>query len=167
MQTPSSRWLVAIATAVIVLILASVVVALVKPRGAAETFPEDVPEGVVQRFILAIQDQDYRLAHSYLSDELKESCPVEHLRTSVRWLVDGSRDRRIALLDKEELSDGRTQVRVRVTEVNVSPPFGVDERSHQQRYVLIREGGAWRFDEPPWPMGWCPGLERKPIPLER
>ena len=48
---------------------------------------------------------------------------------------------------------------MRVTEVNVSPPFGMNERSHTVRYVLIREGQEWRLDEPPWPLGWCPGLE--------
>ena len=156
METISSRWLVAIAAVVAALILVSVVVALVNPRGAGETLPEGTPESVVQRFILALEDDDYSLAHGYLSDELKESCTLEDLRSTTRWSVDESEDYRVALLEKEELSDGRTQVRVRVTEVRVSPPFGVDEYSHQERYVLVREGGEWHLDESPWPMEWCP-----------
>ncbi len=156
MQTLSSRWLVAIAGVVAALIVASVVVALVNPRGAAETLSEDTPEGVVQRFILALQDEDYSLAHAYLSDELKKSCPVERMRDTVQWFAEGSTDRRVALLEKEELSGGRVQIRVRVTEVNVSPPFGVNENSHQERYVLVQEAGEWRFAESPWPIDWCP-----------
>ena len=165
MQTLSSRWLVAIAAVVTALILVSVVVALINPRGAAETLPEDTPEGVVQRFILALEDDDYSLAHGYLSDELKKSCTVEQLRNSTRSFEETFQDRRIALLEKEELSDGRMQVRVRVTEVRVSPPFGVDEYSHQERYVLVQENGNWRFTEPPWPMGWCPPPEKAPTPI--
>ena len=158
MQTLSSRWLVAIAGVVAALIVASVVVALVNPRGAAETLPEDTPEGTVQRFILALQDEDYSLAHSYLSDELKKSCSVEGVREAAQFFAEVSQNqsRRVALLEKEELSGGRTQVRVRVTEVSVSLPFGVNENSHQERYVLVQEAGEWRFAELPWPIDWCP-----------
>ena len=155
MQTLSSRWLVAIAAVVVALILASVVVALVNPRGVAETLPEDTPEGTVQRFILALQDEDYSRAHTYLSDELKKSCPVERMRDTIWWFSEASRDRRVALLEKEDLSGGRVQIRVRVTEVNVSPPFGVNENSHQERYVLVPEAGEWRFAELPWPVNRC------------
>ena len=156
MQTLSSRWLVAIAAVVAALILVSVVVALINPRGAAETLSEDTPEGVVQRFILALEDQDYSLAHGYLSDQLKGSCTVEHVRDDAQWFVEESTDRRVALLEKEDLSGGKMRVRVRVTEVNVSPPFGVNENSYQERYILVQEAGEWRFAELPWPIDWCP-----------
>ena len=156
MQTLSSRWLLAITGVVVALIVVSVVVALVNPRGAAATLPQDTPEGTIQRFILALQDEDYSLAYSYLSDELKKSCPVANMRENVQWFSEASRDRRVALLEKDELSGGRVQIRVRVTEVNVSPPFGVNENSHQERYVLVQEAGEWRFAELPWPIDWCP-----------
>lgn len=155
MQTLSSRWLVAVAGVVVALILVSVAVALINPRGAAETLSEDTPEGIVQRFILAVQDRDFSLAHGYLSDELKKTCTVARMEESPPWRVYMPEDSRIALLGKEELSSGRMQVRVRVTQVNVSPPFGVSEYSHQERYVLVQENGEWRFTEPPWPMSWC------------
>lgn len=159
MQTLSSRWLVAVAGVVVVLILVSVVVALINPRGAAETLSEDTPEGVVQRFILAFQDRNFSLAHSYLSDELKKTCTIAYMEERSPWSVDSYEGPRVALLDKEELSGGRTALRARVTAVNVSPPFGVSEYSHQERYVLVQENGAWRFTEPPWPiMGWCPPI---------
>ena len=159
MQTLSSRWLVGIAVVVAILILVSVVIALTNPRGATVTFPESEPEGIVQRYILALQDEDYSLAHGYFSDELRKACSLEHMRDTSRWLKDREQDQRVVLLDKETLSSERVRVRVRVTEVNVSPPFRVDEYSHDERYVLVREDDAWRLDEPPWPLGWCPGLE--------
>ena len=166
MQTLSSRWLVGIAVVVAILILVSVAIALTNPRGASVTLPESEPEGIVQRYILALQDEDYSLAHGYLSDELRKTCRLEHMRntdgyhlTDSRRLRDRDQDQQVILLDKETLSSGRVVVRVRVIEVDVSAPFGVHEYSHEERYVLVREDEEWRLDEPPWPVNRCPGLE--------
>ncbi|MBI2872593.1 MAG: hypothetical protein HYY00_05310 [Chloroflexi bacterium] len=162
-MSASGRWLVAIAAVVAVLVVVSVVVTLVSPRGKAVTFPEDTAEGVVQRFIVAIRDGDENLAHGYLSENLKKSCTAQHIRDTTRWLRDREgRNQQLVLLGTQTLSDGRAEVRVRVTDVNVSPPFGVNEYSHEERYVLVREGDAWRFDQPPWPVSYCPDLERVP-----
>ena len=74
MQTLSSRWLVGVAIVVVVLIVASVAVGLTVGRGTTKSFAESEPEGIVQRYILAIQDEDYPLAHSYLSERLQRFC---------------------------------------------------------------------------------------------
>ncbi len=160
MQTLSSRWLVAIGAVVVGLILVAVVVAIVNPR-AADALPEDTPEGIVQRFILAVQDSDYSLAHSYLTEEMKETCPIANMEEGIHRFRGSLEDQRIALLDTDELSGGRVQVRVRVTTLNVSPPFGVDEYSYQERYILVQEDGNWRLDEP-GPRAWCPPTEKAP-----
>lgn len=170
MQTLSGRWLVGVAGIVVALIVASVIVALTTSRGAVAGLSEDTPEGVVQGFLLAIQDRHYSQAQGYLSADLQESCTVDHVRETARWYVERSADRRVSLLGAEPLPDDRVEVRVRVTEVDVSPPFGVSERSFTQRYTLAQEDGAWRFVEPPWPVQWCPGEEKvaplPPIPVD-
>lgn len=160
MRTLSNKWLVGIAAVVVVLIVASVAVALTVGRETTESLPESEPEGVVQRYILALQDQDYRLAHSYLSERLKNFCTEEYLRRG-GWFAQRSGEQRIALVDTRTLSDGRKEVRVRITNVNVSPPFGVNEYSQEVQYVLTQENGQWRLDVPPWPLGGCPGLEER------
>ena len=167
MGTLSSKWLVGIAVVVVILVVASLAVGLTVGRGAAKSFAESEPEGIVQRYTLALQDGEYRVAHSYLSERLKRFCTEENLRMNGRWFAEQSGETRITLIGKETLSDGRTEVQVRVTDVNVSPPFGIDESSHEERYVLIQENNQWRLDEAPWPVGGCPGLEKQlPIPLK-
>jgi len=172
MGTLSSKWLAGIAAVVVVLIVASVAVALTVGRETPQSLPESEPEGVVQRYIQAVQDQDYRLAHSYLSERLKDFCTEEHLRVSSRWFAERSGEGRIALVGTDTLRDGRREVQVRITDVNISPPFGVNEYSHEERYLLTQANGQWRLDEPPWPVGWCPGLEERgpkpprPVPLQ-
>jgi hypothetical protein len=158
MKTSSNRWLVAIAVVVVALVVVSVVIALVSPVGGVKDLPADAPEGVVQRYIMAVQERDYPLAHSYFSARLQRACTVDNMITESRWVAEGAGRRRVELGETKSLSDGRTQVRVRITDVDVSPPFGVNEFSHDEWYVLVREGGAWRLDSLGWPVTWCPGL---------
>ena len=159
-QSQSSRWLVGITLMVLVLVVLSVTVALVR-RHEPSLSPEDTPEGTVQRYLLALQEDDGKRAYSYLDSELQEYCDYGHLLDSARrWEL---RDMRVALEAVEEL-DEETIVRVNVTETRLSRPFGVSEHTYPARYVLKREEDAWRFSEPPWPLEWCPDWERKIIP---
>ena len=159
-HTPSSRWLAGIALLVVALVVLSVVVALVNRRGVS-LLPEDTPEGVVQRYVLALQEGDGKRAYGYLSGELQEHCTYQYFWDSTRTLE--RRDTRISLESTEAL-DGDVEVWVKVTETRLSQPFGMREHSYTMQYVLEREKDAWRFSEPPWPLGWCPGLERKSVP---
>ncbi|MBI4300208.1 MAG: hypothetical protein HY677_03655 [Chloroflexi bacterium] len=163
MRSSSSRWLLAVALVVVLLIAASVTVVLVNPRESGKILSEETPEGIVQRFIRAIQDQDYELAHSYLTAKLRSDCTVDQIKSMSHWFAESSQGRQVDLIDKEQLSRGRVAVRVRITEVRVSPPFMVNESDHQERYVLVQEDGQWRLTETPWPISWCPPPE-KPAP---
>ena len=49
------------------LIVVTVVLVLTIGQGTAPLLPENTPEGVVQRFLLAIQDNDYLAAYGYLN----------------------------------------------------------------------------------------------------
>ncbi len=154
-MSASTRWLIGIGAGVALLIIASIVIALTR-GGQAPLLAEATPEGVVQRFLLAVQDKDYAKARDYLSPRVQAGCSITFMRDSMRWREDNSRELRVEVLSKDATGDGRTQVRVAVTEVHVSPPFGVDESRHEEVYILREEDGAWRIDEPPWPVGYCP-----------
>ena len=160
----SSKWLVVTSIFVVVLIVASVTVGLTVGPGASKDLPESEPEGIVQRYLLALQNRDYPLAQSYLREGLRVFCTDEYLRQNARYFAERSGGTRIAVVGKNALSKGRVEVRVQVTNVNVSPPFGVNEYSHEEQYVLTQVDGQWRLDEPAWPAKYCPGLERRPEP---
>jgi len=160
LHTPSSRWLAGIALVVLVVVILSVVLALVNRQGVS-LLPEDMPEGVVQRYLLALQEGDSKRAYGYLNGELQEHCTYQYFWDSTRTLEMG--DMRITLEGTEPL-DGEVGVRVRVTELDLSLPFDRGEFSYSILYTLGREKDAWRFSEPPWPLGWCLGLERKSVP---
>lgn len=164
-KDPSSRWLAGAITVILALIVLSVAVTFLM-RPEATLLPEDTPEGIVQRYLQAIDAGDPQTAHSYLSTELQESCTYQYFRDSARWL--DNTDLGVALEDTVSI-DGQVEVRVRITQYQGSSPFDSGEHSHTQWFTLEREDEAWRLVDPPWPSGYCPGLERvppaKPAPM--
>ncbi|MFW6174309.1 MAG: hypothetical protein ACOC5K_00835 [Chloroflexota bacterium] len=151
----SGRWLAGIAAVIALVIVASAGIALMSSGGEAD-FPEGTPEGTVQRYIAAIRDRDITQARSYYTSDLRDRCSVQHVRDSSQWTADRLDSNRIELLDTEDGEDGEVFVRVRIVEVDVDPPFGVNEHRHEQTYTLVQEEGEWRMREPGWPVSWCP-----------
>ncbi len=164
MAKSSTLWLGGVGVVILLLVAASISLALLNPEGGVTEYPADAPEGVVQRYLKALEDQDYPRAHSYLASGVQSKCSVEDVRMSARWLAESRSSRRIELVGKETLSSGTVQVRVRVVEVNVNPPFGVDESSHDEWYPLVREGGPWRLESPGWPVFGCTDLREPATP---
>lgn len=159
-QSPSTRWLLGIAVAVAAIVVVSVVLVLVRQPGRS-LLPENTPEGVVQRYVLAIQRQDFREAYSYLSDDLQEKCTYSYFSSSTRyWLSDNQR----VELEGTRPLDGDVAVTIRIVQEDTSPPFGGGGYSYTEEFVLEQQGDSWRFSEAPPPSRWCPGLEREPAP---
>ncbi len=161
MNSWSTRWLAGTGAAIAVLVIASVLAAVLAGGGDAETFPEDSPEGVVQRYLQALQDDDFQTAYGYLGPALREGCTLEEFRYRTRWNSD--EDHRV-VLEGTEVLGGRTIVMVRVSQVRTDAPFAPSESSYQREYTLERQEGAWRFTEPAWPLNYCPPAEKIPEP---
>ena len=160
MQIASSKWLLGGGLVTLALIIASVVVGLLNPSQSAVLLPEGTPGGIVQRFLLAIEDGENRKAYDYLSNELQEECTLEHFRDTTRQFNrrdrsgNNIRDTRISL-ESERPIDDAIEVRVRITKFQVSAPFDVNEHSHTQDYLLESLDGRWQFVDEPWPMSLC------------
>ncbi len=151
MSSGSSRWLVGTAVVVAALVIASLAVGVLA-GGDADPLPEDSPEGVVQRYLLALEDDDFRAAYEHLGADLRQACSLQELREQTRWL--GERGRRVLLEDAEE-TEGRAFVTVRITTISTDAPFTPTESAFTVDYVLERQDDAWRFTESPWPLGHC------------
>lgn len=163
-RNASTNWLIGAALTVAVLVIASVAVALIADRGELELRPQTTPEGVVQRYLVAIDDDNPELAYSYLSPRLKDACSYQHFRDNTMWIRE--QDLRISLTGTESVGESQ-EVTVRIREIHVrgDVPFTPNESSYSQRFLLRQYDSVWRFYEPPWPMGYCPGLLPTRIPL--
>ncbi len=165
LQTMSSRWLAGAALVILVILVVSVLVALLNSSREANLLPEGTPEGTVQRFLLAIEEDDTRNAYEYLSPALQERCEFQHFRDSARRIdrrVGGTAEDLRVTLEGTKSVNGAMEVQVRITQFRVSAPFDVNEYSHTQRFALEQLDGTWRFVEPPWPMNRCPETKEQP-----
>ncbi|PKB64365.1 MAG: hypothetical protein BZY80_02920 [SAR202 cluster bacterium Io17-Chloro-G2] len=155
------------ALAIVVLAGVSIIIALLERRGEPSLLPEGTPAGTVHRYLLAIEKGETEAAYSYLDRDIQDECESQHFRDSLRGFRGGgfheNEDLRVTLVDTREVED-RVEVQVRITRFQVTPPFGANEYSHRERFVLKQTGGAWAFVEPPWPMRFCPQTEKPSQP---
>ncbi|OGO51334.1 MAG: hypothetical protein A2148_10535 [Chloroflexi bacterium RBG_16_68_14] len=152
----SKVWLVGVTVFVVALTVAGLVVALVSTRGGVDLLPADSPEGVVQRFLLALEDKEYREAHGYLSASTKKGCTLEDFARQASYQE--VRDYHMTLEDTERLDDTAI-VTARVTVFEPNVPFGASEYSYERTFDLTLEEGQWRLA---WPDYWCPPLYKYP-----
>ena len=165
LQTMSSRWLAGAALVILVILVVSLLVALLNRPREADLLPEGTPEGTVQRYLLAVEEDGGRNAYEYLSPSLQERCEFQRFRDSTRRIdrrVGGTAEDLRVTLEGTQSINGTVEVQVRITQFRVSAPFDVNEYSHIQHFSLERLDGTWRFVEPPWPMNRCPEAKEQP-----
>ena len=149
------------ASALALLLSVSVVVALLESE---ETFAPDTPEGTVQTFMRAIQEDDFQAGYTLLSTQLKETCTVDQLFGAHFGFSHRFRDSRITHEDTTTV-DTMTVVSVRIAEFRNDGPFVTSESGYAQNYTLRQEDGNWRFSTFPWPVFGC-GSVKAPQPAE-
>jgi hypothetical protein len=142
-------WLAAVVAGVVALAVAGVVVALVTSRNEA-LLSAGSPEGVVQRYLRALEDKRYQDAYAYLNTSAKRQCTVEEFirATSYRQLEDSD-----MVLDDTQILDNTAIVTARVTVFNPGNVFDSSEYSYTETFDLTRESGQWRMK---WEAYRCP-----------
>ncbi len=152
-------WLIGGGVFLALLLVASIIVALVQQE---EDLPEGTSEAAVQSYLRAVDAEDYQLAYTFLSQDIKEDCEFEDFVGSLsqfeRNMVGGDR----IILEDTNIVDDTAFVTVRISEFQRSDFFGSSEYSYTQTYTLKMEDGEWRFTQNPWPFFFCDQFERRP-----
>ena len=164
-MSSSTRWLVGIAVALGVLALVAVGAALATRGGQALEYPEDTPEGVVQRYLRALGEGDTATAYGYLAPDVQAACPQREWREQAQWSAQQLEDAQVLLREVQRPAAGEAVVRVEVRRVEIGQPFPVppNEYSFEERFRLRQQDdGSWRLAEPVWPVPWC-----RPLPPDK
>jgi hypothetical protein len=151
----SRMWLLGAATFVIALLAGGIAAALVTGRGGTELLPSDSPEGVVQRYLLALRDEDYERAYDYLSSDVQRDCSYDYFLKGASYTEIGERQ---VTLESVRTTDDRAQVKARGTVLEPGGLFGASESSQDWTFPLKLEDGRWRLVGVPytaWPVP-CP-----------
>ncbi|MGH8958017.1 MAG: hypothetical protein ACRDVK_05005 [Acidimicrobiia bacterium] len=138
---------VVVGVIVAALVVAAAVVNAVRP---VEQFSRDTPEGTVQAFLLALNDENYDAAHALLSEESRDECtPADLVR-------DRTEATRIVIDDVTEA--GQTViVDLDVTVTEASDGFEPYRYETEMRFTLVREAGSLFIDELPYFI-YCSGI---------
>ena len=144
----SRRWLIIFAIVIGILVVATVALVLINRGSEVTLLPEDTPQGVVQRYLLAIKDGDYQKAYSYLSfikgkimtyDDWVRSWNLPQTSNQSVWK---------ATLGKTTQDDYNASVGVTI---NTFRPGGLFEdpiNSRQITFKLVKIVGKWVITSP-------------------
>ncbi len=143
----SRRWLFTFGLAIGVLVIVTVALVLTTASPADKPLlPEDTPEGTVQRFLLAVRDEDYLAADSYLSPTIDDKIAYD-LRRS-RPAGSGDDPGWKATLGKSIVRDDEATVDVTVDVFRPRGPFENSVRTNQVTFFLKKEGTSWKITSP-------------------
>jgi len=127
--------------------------ALFFARDQAEPMPDDTPEGVVYNYILALQEEDYETAYSYLEDKPKKPTLTSfenHFSQSYMDLSGYAVD-----IVEARIHGTTARVDIVITRVAIGP-FS-DEWNETDTVILVQQDGEWKIESMPymfWDWGW-------------
>lgn len=156
------RFLTGILVGIGVLVVVALTVFFLR-RGSQTYRGEDAPEGVVHNYVLAVLNDDYEKAYSYLAD-LDNKPTYEQFRDA---FITGAVNPNNAAVDigHSEISGDSASVEVALI-YNPSDPFSTGYRD-VQRAVLVRQNGTWKLSSMPgyyfWDYSWYPQVEATPV----
>ena len=146
----SRRWLIAFASIIGILAIATVSLVLLTRDNEVALLPEGTPQGTVQRYLIAIQEQNYREAYSYLSFD-----PSEKITTYDDWLrmVGGIPQMPYSVTWKATLGKMTQNVDVASVEVAIDTfrpegPFIDPVRTQLIIFQLAKISGQWLITSP-------------------
>jgi hypothetical protein len=147
------RFLTGILIGIAVLVVVALAVFFLR-RGSQTYISEDVPEGVVHNYVLAVLNGDYEKAYGYLAD-LENKPTYEQFRDAfIKGVVNPNNS--AVDIGQSEVNDDTASVEIALI-YNPSDPFSTGYRD-VQRAILVRQGGAWKISSMPcyyfWDCSW-------------
>jgi hypothetical protein len=149
MQT-SRRILIGFGAGIVVLIAAAIVLVVTTGHRNPPMLAADTPEGTVQRYLLAIQEKNYRAAYDYLllPNPNQPKVPTESYDNwllSTRFSGDSTWK---ASLGSVEISGDTASLNVIIDIFRAEGPLGNPIRSQNTTFLLKKSGNDWRIISP-------------------
>ena len=144
----SNRFLLGFGIFVLVFVVIAVLISIISINDQVKLLPEDTAEGTVQRFLLAVKDQDYEKAYGFLSlqsEEVKGN-PFDNWIRSAQSPGDMSSWK--AGIVKSTVRDGNATVEVGIDVFRPNRPFSDPVNTNRITFLLQKEDGMWKIIQP-------------------
>ena len=132
------------------LIIVTTVLVLLNTGNGSTLLPEDSPEGIVQRYLIALQDNDYRTAYEYLSFD--DTMRFENYEEWARMVSGYPRGSSLppwkASLGNVTLNGNFATVDVTIETFRPGGPFSDPVRSNQVNFQLTKIENNWLITSP-------------------
>ena len=155
------RFLTGILVGIVVLVVIALAVFFLR-QVSQSYISEDLPEGVVHNYVLAVLNDDYEKAYGYLAD-LDNKPTYEKFRDAFLTGVVNPNNSAVDI-GTSEVTDDTASVEVALI-YNPSDPFSTGYRD-VQRAVLVKQNGAWKLSSMPgyyfWDYNWYTQVEATP-----
>jgi hypothetical protein len=145
----SRSWLIIFTFATGILVIATVSLVLLTKGNEVALLPENTPQGIVQRYLIAVQEKNYQNAFSYISFD-----PAEKIQTYNDWIgmVGGpqmsNQSEWKATLGKTTQNGDNATVEITIDTLRPGGPFANSMSSQQIVFQLIKIDGKWLIRSP-------------------
>ena len=141
----SRRWLIIFAVVISILVITTVSVVLLTKGNEVVLLPENTSQGIVQRYLIAIQEKNYQKAYNYLSFD-----PSQKTTTYDDWLRMVIGEPQIsnqpewkATLGKATQNGDNATVEVTIDTIHPGGPFEDPLRNQRIIFQLSKVDGKW------------------------
>ncbi len=145
----SRRWLIIFAVVIGALVIAAVSLVLSTRGNKVVLLPEDTPQGIVQRYLVAVQDKDYQQAYNYLSfatsgkittyDDWLSSVALPQTSSQTVWE---------ATLGKTMQNGDYATTEITIDIFRPGGIFGRSQSSQQITFQLTKTSNSWLITSP-------------------
>lgn len=152
----SDKFLIGIVAGILVLIVVAFIIILTRPEPTYQS--EDTPEGIAHNYLLALQNEEYERAHSYLSPTLLHyPRTVEDFIHDVErnsWRFRSNLDTTLSV-DSAKIIGNRAVVEVRESSFRGGDLFDTSQSLYNFEMDLQVEEGVWKIVSSDYYFAWC------------
>jgi len=150
----SSRALLGFGIGIVVLVMITIGLVLTLGKGNPPLLAENTPQGVVQRYMIAIQGKNYQAAYTYLAPvdpndpNYPKGSPIYSFENWVMSAQNSGNTTWRANLGKVSISGDTANVDTIIDTFRPNGPFGNPVNSHSVTFFLKKVGANWLITSP-------------------
>jgi hypothetical protein len=146
----SSRALIGFGIGIAVLVIVTIILVLAIGRGNASLLAVDTPEGVVQRYLLAVQEKNFATAYNYLApyDPKNVDIPTQTYDNWLSSVQNSGNSTWKANLGQVNISGDTANVMVIIEVFRAGGPFGNPVATNNMNFMLKKTGTNWLIISP-------------------
>ena len=144
----STRFLVISGVAIGVLVVVAVVLVLTVGQPDTALLPEGTPDGVVQRYLLALEAESYEEAYGYLHSTTRAETSYDSWGRPISWYEEKPGWK--ATLGESSVAGDVATVEVTHSLFRPGDLLVDPVRTRQLTFHLEKEGASWGITSPTW-----------------